>query len=288
MKKAIAIIALLVLLAIGVGIIAYPFISNCLMSLNVDSEVRSYLNNSSQLTQSQYEEELKKAQEYNKGLIGNIVAGDPLGQPSEDDDDYYDLLNVGETSVMAALEIPVINFKYPVYHGTDNETLSKGIGHLKNTSLPVGGKGTHSVLTGHTGYTPARFFTDLDKLEYGDIFFISVLNEVLAYEVDQILVVEPTDTSSLQIDPEKDYVTLVTCTPYGINSHRLLVRGSRIPYDEAVEKNKIRSSRDIGSTWADEYMFAIIIGACVMAGILIVYFLVRTIINLAKKRKETN
>lgn len=285
MKKIIAVIILIVLLAVGGGIVGYPFISNYLMSQNLDSEVQSYLNSVSQLSKDQYDEEFEKAKEYNESLIGNVNIGDPFGEQPETDDNYYDLLNVSDTSVMASIEIPAINVIYPIYHSADSSVLSKGIGHLRNTSLPIGGKGTHSVLTGHTGYSQAKLFTDLDKLENGDVFYITVLNETLAYEVDQIKVVLPTDTSELQIDSEGDYVTLVTCTPYGVNSHRLLVRGTRIPFVES-EKEKSQPVRVTESTWNDEYMSAIIIGGSVMAGILILYVLIRIVIKQMRKRND--
>ncbi|MCH5297756.1 MAG: class C sortase [Ruminococcus sp.] len=284
MKKVIAVIILIVLLVVGGGIVGYPFISNYLMSQNLDSEVQSYLNSASQLSQDQYDEELEKAKKYNEGLIGNVNVGDPFGEQPETDDNYYDLLNVNGTSVMAVIEIPAIDVRYPVYHGTGKSVLDKGVGHLKNTSLPIGGKGTHSVLTGHTGYSQAKLFTDLDKLENGDVFYITVLKETHAYQVDQIKVVLPTDTSDLQIDSEEDYVTLVTCTPYGVNSHRLLVRGTRIPFVES-EKEKSEPVSVTKSTWNDEYMSAIIIGSSVMIGILIVYVLIRVVIKQIRKRK---
>lgn len=285
MKQFIAVIVLIVLLAVGGGIVGYPLIRNYLMSQNLDSEVQSYLSSASQMSKAQYDEEFKRAKEYNNSLIGNVNVADPFGEQPETDDNYYNLLNVQSTSVMACIEIPAINIKYPIYHSADNSVLEKGIGHLRNTSLPIGGKGTHSVLTGHTGYSQAKFFTDLDKVKNGDLFYITVLNETLAYEVDQIKVVLPTDTSALQINSEEDYVTLVTCTPYGVNSHRLLVRGRRTPLDELV-KEKFKSVKIKKSTWIDEYMSAIIIGASVMLGILIVYVLIRVISKQIRKRKE--
>lgn len=284
MKRIVAFIVLIVLLAIGGGAVSYPFISNYLMSQNLSSEVQSYLDSASRLTRDNYNEEFKEARKYNKGLVGNIYVADPFGEQPETDDNYYDLLNIEGTSVMACLEVPAINISYPIYHSATDTVLEKGIGHLRNTSLPVGGKGTHAVLTGHTGLSQAKFFTDLDKLEIGDVFYITLLNETLAYKVDQIKVVLPTDTSELQIDPEEDYVTLVTCTPYGVNSHRLLVRGRRIPLAES-EREKMVSGKIAESTWNDEYMSAIIIGASVTAGILIVYVLIRVITKQIRKRK---
>lgn len=287
MRKFIAAIVLIILLAVGGAIVGYPLISNYLMSQNLDSQVQTYLNSAAQLDDEQYSEELKKAKEYNKSLIGNVEVGDPFSEQPETDDNYYDLLNISGTSVMACVEIPSIDIRYPIYHSASDDVLEKGIGHLQNTSLPIGGKGTHAVLTGHTGTSNAKLFTDLDQVEIGDVFYITVLNETLAYEVDQIKVVLPSDTSALQIDPEEDYVTLITCTPFGINSHRLLVRGNRIPFSEEDTK-ELQRTRIAKSTWGDEYTSALMIGAGVMIGILLIYLLIRIISKQIRKRKEND
>ena len=152
---------------------------------------------------------------------------------------YEKLLNVDENGIMGYIQIPSINLSLPIYHGTDDYVLQSGIGHLDWTSLPIGGEGTHCVLSGHRGLPSAKLFTNLDKLVIGDTFMIRVLNEVLTYEVDQILIVDPNDTDELKIVPGKDYCTLVTCTPYGINTHRLLVRGHRIANTEEVQNTFI-------------------------------------------------
>ena len=288
MKRTVATIALVVLLLVGTGIVGYPFISNYLMEQNLSSEVQSYLDSTALLDNSKFDEEFEKAKEYNESLIGNVSIGDPFGYQPVADDNYYDLLNVQGTSVMAALEIPAINITYPIYHGADESILSKGIGHLRNTSLPIGGECTHSVLTGHTGTSQAKLFTDLDKLERDDVFYITVLGDTLAYKVDQIKVVLPSDTSDLRVEPDKDYVTLVTCTPYGVNSHRLLVRGSRIPYTREEMKKLNASRKAAQSTWVNEYLSAIIIGAVVMVSILIVYALFRVISKKIRKRKDND
>lgn len=173
--------------------------------------------------------ELEKAEEYNDDLTESVeLLNDPFMQSdSLDNTDYDDLLNATAEGVMAYLEIPAIDVLLPIYHGVDNGELSKGIGHLPETSLPVGGESTHSVLAGHSGMSNARLLTDLPKLKEGDVFYIHVYGRTLTYTVDQIKTVLPTDTSDLTITPGEDYVTLVTCTPYGVNTHRLLVRGTR-------------------------------------------------------------
>ncbi|MCH5299004.1 MAG: class C sortase [Ruminococcus sp.] len=283
MSKGLKAIIFIVVLMIGIIIAGYPFISNFLNGLNSSSELQTYLNLVSNLSDEECEQALKEAREYNKGLLGSVNIGDPFGKETKADDDYYNLLKIKGTPVMACLEVPAIDIKYPVYHGTSDEVLSKGIGHMRGTSLPIGGKGTHSVLTGHTGYSTSKLFTDIDKLEKGDKFYIYTLNLKLAYEVDQIKVVLPSDTSDLKIEPNKDYVTLVTCTPYGINTHRLLVRGKRVPYDE--EENARQATKRTESTWYEEYMSAIIIGGGVMAGILILYYIITLIGKQVRKRK---
>lgn len=173
--------------------------------------------------------ELQRAEEYNDNLTESVeLLNDPFMQSdSLDNTGYDDLLNATAEGVMAYLEIPTIDVMLPIYHGVDNGELAKGIGHLPETSLPVGGESTHSVLAGHSGMSNARLLTDLSKLKEGDVFYIHVYGRTLTYTVDQIKTVLPTDTSDLTITPGKDYVTLVTCTPYGVNTHRLLVRGTR-------------------------------------------------------------
>ena len=191
---------------------------------------------------------IKKAREYNKSLIGISSFLDPFSQEDgnqTEDDIYNNLLKIDDTGMMGYIDIPKINILLPVYHGTSEEVLQSGIGHLKNTSLPVGGKSSHAVLSGHRGLGHAKMFTDLNRMEIGDVFYIKVLHYTFAYEVDQILTVEPQDTKALAIEKGKDYVTLVTCTPYAINTHRLLVRGKRIPYKEAKKKEEANAKKNI-------------------------------------------
>lgn len=180
---------------------------------------------------------------------------------------YNNILNLDHSGVMGYLEIPCISVNLPIYHGTDAEILERGVGHLAASSIPVGGKSTHSVLTGHTGLSSAKLFTDLTEMKKEDLFFIHVLDRTLAYKVDQISVVRPEDTRKLQIVKGKDYVTLVTCTPYGVNDHRLLVRGVRTKYVKK-QRSSIRP-RNQDSQWMGTYKRAIAIGlAIVMALVL--------------------
>lgn len=281
-RKAIAALIGILILISGVALICYPFISNYLMSLNHSSEIEQQEQGIKQADESQIEEAFLKAEEYNKTLLGNVVLTDPFdpGFRQEIDEEYESLLNINQDSIMASIEVPRIDISIPVYHGTSQEVLEKGIGHLQKTSLPIGGKGTHAVLTGHTALSESRLFSDLDKLEKGDIFYIHVLDEILAYQVDLINVVEPTDTKDLRVIPGEDYVTLITCTPYGINSHRLLVRGTRISYEEAVIIEE--TTEQVQSTWMIEYKRALLIGvaACITT---VLVFCIVCFLNKNKK-----
>ncbi len=180
----------------------------------------------SNLSKADYSRMLSDAEVYNKTLDQGVIPD--LNLTGEAKEVYNKLLDVTGSGIMAFVEIPKLNTTLPIYHGTDDSVLQVAIGHIPGTSLPIGGKGTHAVISGHRGLPSAKLFTDLDQLVEGDIFYIQVLDQTLTYEVDQILTVTPDDVSALTVDPEQDYVTLVTCTPYGVNSHRLLVRGHRI------------------------------------------------------------
>ncbi len=285
MKKVLIIIFGSIVLAAGLLLVFYPFISNYLMGLNHDSELIEQQSAVEKLNKNEIDKAFEDAYSYNKSLLGNIQLTDPFdpGYRAETDLEYEALLDVNGDSVIGSIEIPSISVNLPIYHGTDSEILLKGIGHLQRTSLPVGGKGTHSVLTGHSGLSSAALFTDIDKLKSGDVFYIHVLGKTLAYQVDRISVVKPDETNSLRIDTEKDYVTLVTCTPYGINTHRLLVRGERIPYEEA--EKIVSETEKVESTWMLEYKRALLAGGAVLVIIVSTFITVRTI-RLRKKRKK--
>lgn len=212
----------------GLIILLYPVVSVWINTQTAITTVSEYETVTSQLPQDVIEEQLKRAEEYNDSLRGDPVR-DPFmpGSGRALPQNYLDCLNVSD--VMATLEIPVINVNLPIYHGVDDQKhMEKGVGHIEGTSLPIGGKGTHSVLAGHTAIPTARLLTDLREVQEGDKFYIRVLDRELIYQVDMIKVIVPEDISDLSTYANEDYVTLVTCTPYGINSHRLLVRGTRI------------------------------------------------------------
>ena len=195
-------------------------------------EISEYESIVSQLSTEEYEKMLSDAREYNETLVGHNLS---QNIESVEDSNYYDLLSLDSRGIMGYLYIPKISVRLPIYHGTDDSVLQKGIGHLAGSSLPVDGESQHVVLSGHTGLPSSTLLTDLVELEVGDIFKIDILNQRYTYEVDQILVVEPNETDSLEIEEGKQYATLVTCTPYGVNTHRLLVRGHLI--DDTVDSN---------------------------------------------------
>lgn len=219
-------ILLVLVMTVGMGLILYPTLSDYYNSLHQSRAIMHYAQSISGIDREKSDEILARAREYNKALsrqgisLGNI--------PEEDYAVYQAELAPDDTGMMGYLEIEKINLRLPVFHGTSDKVLRAAIGHLEGTSLPVGGTGSHCTLSGHRGLPSARLFTDLDQLKEGDTFVLHILTETLTYEVDQIRIVEPRVVSDLRIDPGHDYVTLLTCTPYGVNSHRLLVRGHRI------------------------------------------------------------
>lgn len=223
-KNGLTLILLLILL-IGAGLIAYPSFANWWNSFHQSRAVASYAETAANMNTEEYERIISKSQAYNRKLSRSGI----LWTLDEDEEkEYKEQLDIGTSGIMGYIDIPKIDVMLPIYHGIDESILQVAVGHIPGTSLPVGGKGSHCVVSGHRGLPSARLFTDIDKLVEGDSFTITVLNKTLTYEVDQIRTVLPTDLSDLQIEKGKDYVTLVTCTPYGINTHRLLVRGHRI------------------------------------------------------------
>ena len=234
------------------------------------STIKSYEKQAKTYDQKQKEQAFREAEEYNKDLIKSVVQlTDPFKVKKSNGETliYNNILNIDHSGVMGYLEIPSISVNLPIYHGTDAEILERGVGHLAASSIPVGGKSTHSVLTGHTGLSSAKLFTDLTEMKKEDLFFIHVLDQTLAYKVDQISVVRPEDTRKLQIVKGKDYVTLVTCTPYGVNDHRLLVRGVRTKYVKK-QRSSIRP-RNQDSQWMRTYKKAIAIGLMIVTALIL-------------------
>ncbi len=255
----------LALLALGITL--YPLISNYFSEVNRSLIETRYTKAVELMDDSEIIGARMDAQRYNATFL--TVTDEPytkeaLQQASES---YDELLNIRGDGIMGYLEIPKLGVELPIFHGTEEETLDRGLGHLLGSSLPVGGTGTHCVITGHSGLAGQRMFSDLDKLELMDVFYLKVLDETLAYTVIEINTVLPEDTSELVINPQGDDVTLVTCTPYGINTHRLLVRGARIGYEMASEmaEEQIAEEVTLASTWEEEYCRGVGIGMLFIA-----------------------
>ena len=234
----ITLLLVLILLA-GLSLLLYPSVSNYWNSLHQTRAIATYAEEVANLDNDAYDQLWQDAASYNQSLL---TRSNTYLLSDEQKAEYARLLDVSGLGVMCYIEIPEIDVSLPIYHGTEESVLQIAVGHLEWSSLPVGGESTHCVLSGHRGLPSAKLFTNLDKLREGDTFLLRVLDEVLTYEVDQILIVEPQETAALQIEEGKDYCTLVTCTPYGINTHRLLVRGHRI--DNIEEAKTVRVTAD--------------------------------------------
>lgn len=239
MKKNSSTIILLVVFLLGLSLLLYPSFSNYWNSFTSSKAIGSYAEQVAGMDEDRYQRIWESAYAYNQALT---TRSNQYILTEEMNGEYQELLNVGGTGIMGYIEIASLGVSLPIYHGTSDAVLQIAVGHLDWTSLPVGGEGTHCVLSGHRGLPSAKLFTNLDKLVVGDTFILRVLDEILTYEVDQILIVEPHVTENLHIEEGKDYCTLVTCTPYGINSHRLLVRGHRV--ENAAEARIVRVTAD--------------------------------------------
>lgn len=217
----------------GIGVAMYPVVSNAVAQRHASSVIESYNDNVQSMDAEKIDAAKEAARRYNQQL-NNAIDRDAAGEADDIGTSYVDMLDVGES--LGYITIPKIDVNLPIYEGTSDDVLVKGVGHLEGSSYPLGGAGTHSVLTGHRGLAEAVLFTDLDKLGAGDRFYLHIMDEVLAYQVDQVKVVEPENTEDLEIIPGGDYCTLITCTPYAINTHRMLVRGVRVPYNGEDEQ----------------------------------------------------
>ena len=238
MRKHLSTIILVIVLVLGVMILLYPTVSDYWNSFHQSRAIASYLEQIENIDPVDYEKEWARAEQYNRELSGKP---NRFMLSEEEYAEYETMLNLTGSGIMGYIEIPKISCSLPIYHGTDEAVLQIAVGHIEGTSLPTGGAGTHTVLSGHRGLPSARLFTDLDQMEEDDLFVIRVMDRVMTYMVDQILIVLPEEMDALSIDPNEDYCTLVTCTPYGINSHRLLVRGHRTDNVEMEQIIKVVS-----------------------------------------------
>ncbi len=273
----------LILMIGGICVFLYPTVSNYLAEKNHIEAIREYDEVVSNIDENTIAGELEKAQIYNENLSGDPVH-DPFveGSGYAVPDNYIDVLNISGNGIMAYIEIPKISVYLPIYHGTSSEVLEKGVGHVEITSLPIGGESTHSVLTGHTGLPSAELFTKIDQLEVGDIFYIHVLDDILTYKVYETKVILPEEIGELEILNGKDLVTLVTCTPYGVNSHRLLVKAERTEYEEYIKDNITSSEEENIEESKNYYLIGIVIGFIVSV------FVIILIIIMEKRRKNNS
>lgn len=277
-KKVITICVAVVAFLIALGITVYPLISTWYNNRHQSQIHTQYQEKVEQVDNTALQEAKALAVAYNQTILPGAQDEDSFSNEAllNAVEQYSELLNLAGDGIMGYVEIPTIGVNLPIYHGTNNSTLERGVGHLLGSSLPVGGESTHSVLTAHSGMASQKLFSDLDRMKIGDVFYLDVLGERLAYQVDQIKTVLPYDTTYLQTELEQDYCTLVTCTPFGINTHRLLVRGTRIPYEEAevIVEEKLETEEPMKSTWEQQYLQGIIIGvsAVVILGLGILVF----------------
>ena len=256
-------ILIVICLLAGSGFLLYPTVGDVINAGKNKKEIDTYSAAVEALSEDEKNTILSEAQAYNTAHTTNVIT-DAFTEEGQVDEAYEKLLDVTGDGMMGYLDIPKINVHLAIYHGTGNDVLQDGVGHLEGTSLPIGGTGTHAVLAGHRGLPSARLFTDLDQIETGDIFSLRILDEELTYEVDQIKVIEPYETEDLAIDPQQDYVTLVTCTPYGVNTQRLLIRGHRIENTGKTEKNSVRLLKQLINTRS-------VMGVCLVVMLIIVF-----------------
>ncbi len=282
-RKILTLVLAAILFLLSLGLTLYPVISNY-----VNQKYASEIHTAYQEVIEQTDHtELLKARElaisYNKAITPGSTTEEAYSQEAlmTASEDYEGLLNIGADGIMGYVEIPRISVNLPIYHGTGNDSLDRGVGHLLGSSLPVGGEDTHCILTGHSGLATQKMFTDLEQLDVTDVFYLNVLGETLAYQVEKINTVLPHDTSLLGITSGEDYCTLVTCTPYGVNTHRLLVRGTRIPYEEAeVLVEEVMQEEPPKSSWEQKYLQGLFIGAITALGLAV------AIVSFIKIRKN--
>ena len=289
-RKVILILTAVISLVLALGIALYPMISSYIYNEQHQSKIHTeFLQQVEDTDDSKLQEALQHARAYNAALNG-ILADENFSETAlmGASEDYDAQLNVTGRGIMGYVSVPKINVTLPIYHGTDSGTLERGIGHLLGTSLPIGGDSTHSVLTAHSGMASQRMFSDLPQLKEGDVFYLEVLNDTLAYQVDQIKTVLPHDTTYLGIEAEQDLCTLVTCTPFGVNSHRLLVRGHRIPYEEAetIIQQQEQADVKVSSTWQNEYIKGIAIGLGFVIFFLIIFLIIWLLRRCRREKKK--
>lgn len=282
-KKKFSIFLAIVAFLLALTLTLYPLISTAYNTRHQSTIHFQYIEQLEQMDLTQLKKALEDAIAYNDSLSHCDILIDPFSKEGVEaaSEHYEEQLNLTGNGIMGYVNIPSIDVELPIYHGTEASTLERGVGHLIGSSLPIGGVGTHSVLTGHSGMANNKMFTDLTSLKVGDVFYLNVLNDTLAYQVDQIEKVLPYDSSLLNTVPGKDYCTLVTCTPLGVNTHRLLVRGTRIPYEEAkvVQEERAIEEPEAESEWEKEYMSGLVIGIAIIVIVIIIILVLGSLTN---------
>lgn len=278
MKKKAGNLVICIIFLAGLSLLLYPFVANQWNNYRQKQLISNYeqvVSDKEAAEGIDYDAERKKAEDYNEALLPCVLPDSfALAESSGVDPVYMNTMNIAGDEMMGSVEIPKINIKIPIYHTTEEDVLNKGAGHLEGSSLPVGGANTHAVISAHRGLPSASLFTDLDQMKVGDHFLLHVLDETLCYEVDKISVVKPEDTSALAVEDGQDLVTLLTCTPYGVNTERLLVRGHRVPYvEEEVKEEKTVLS---GSSLHTNYLLWVFVGLSVTALFVFVLYLKET------------
>ena len=291
MKKHLPIIAVVLIFVIGIGILAYPLVSSVINNMDARNDEGQYYHAAQKRANSEIIKMIREAKDYNRRLVDTVVITDPFDVESynKSNKEYKKLLSPDAKGTIGYVKIPKIDVSLPIYHGTSQKILAQGAGHLENTSLPVGGKGTHSVISAHSAFPDHTFFDYLTEIKEGDEFYIKVLDRTLKYKVDQIKVVLPEDTSDLHIDRDKDYVTLLTCTPYSVNTHRLLVRGERVPYDEKEQIDVTTITAGDDAIFFLGYKIPYVVaGIVIVSFVLIVVMIVILAVRGKKKRVDKN
>ncbi len=287
-RKIITICVAVLAFLLALGITLYPIISTRYNERHQAEVHVQYQQQVEQADTSAIDQARELAIAYNEAILPGTQLTDAFSKDALlwASEDYAEQLNLAGNGIMGYVRIPRIKVSLPIFHGTKDSTLERGVGHLLGSSLPIGGESTHAVLTAHSGMANAKMFSDLDLLEIGDLFFVDVLNETLAYQVDQIKVVLPHDTTYLGITEGTDQTTLITCTPFGVNTHRLLVRGTRVDYEEAEEIRETQSRREDKqeSTWEQEY----IKGIYIAIGIVVCFVVIALIVWLIQRSKHEN
>ena len=276
MKRHIPTILFSLIFLAGLSLLLYPFTANQWNTYRQSRLISSYDESVAELEEGgliDYTAEWERAYAYNESLIPYILPDSfsTAEVPEEGSEEYLSCLNLTGDGMMGYVQIPKINIKIPIYHTTDESVLQIAAGHLEGSSLPVGGEGTHTVISAHRGLPSAALFTDLDRLEEGDPFLLYILDDVLCYQVDQISVVDPGDTSQLVAEDGRDLATLLTCTPYGVNSHRLLVRGHRVPYEE-IEDEAVAASAFAGPSLHTNYLLWVVVGLLVTGAFIVLFY----------------